>query len=199
MNTLDDFVEAYQSTDYSWEAMDQVIICMCDENPGHTEVSEVYAKVAIINRAYRANMQMGAKNAEWNVAKLLVDQEADKFIAPLRALPRFDRETISEIVFAHESLVQLVDTVTDRIANSFASKYLSFHALDVVPLFDSNSYKVVQQLVGDRVRRELYRGNANWKYGYHCEAVLLLVETLCDHGIDNPNLKLVDCVIYGER
>jgi len=199
MNTLDDFVKAYQSTDYSWEAMDQVIIRMCDENPGHTQVPEVYAKVALINRAYRANMQMGAKNAEWNVAKLLVDQKSDKFIAPLRVLPRFGRETISEIVSTHESLVQLVHTVTNRTTNSFASKYLSFHAPRVVPLFDSNSYKVAQQLVGDRVRRELYRGNANWKYGYHCEAVLLLVEALYGRGVDNPNLKLVDCVIYGER
>jgi hypothetical protein len=199
MNTLQEFVETYRSAGYRWKEIDQVLRRMCQESPEHVQVPDVYAKVALINRAYRANVQMGAKDAEWKVAERLVDRRADEFISPLLALSCFNHETIARVVDAHQQLVKIVHSVTGRITDSFASKYLSFHAPDVVPLFDGHSEEVAQRLVGDRVRRESYRGNVNQRYAHHCEAVLLLVDILGEHGIADPKLKQIDCAIYGTR
>lgn len=50
----------------------------------------------------------------------------------------------------------------------------------------------------EQVKATRFDENWNYDYGYHCEAILLLVEALLSNGFQNPDLKLVDCVLYGE-
>src|SRR5262245_21802212 len=113
MQTIDEFVEAYRkiagpgaSRDaaYWWREMDRVLTEMCRAHPDHEDVYEVFAKVSIINRMYRANLQMGANDPEWLVSQALVDNRADRIIAPLRTLDSFSATTLSAVVQVHRGV-----------------------------------------------------------------------------------------------
>jgi len=139
------------------------------------------------------------KDAEWRLAKTFVRANIDNELLLLKHIRRFNRNSIDTIVQTHETLIQIVYTITRRTQNSFCSKYLSFHFPKIVPIFDSYSYTTSWNLTGRQVKATRFDENRNYDYGYHCEAVLLLVEALLRSGINNPDLKLVDCVLYGER
>lgn len=199
MNCVDDFVSGYASAGLWWEALDRPILRACKEYPTHSDAREVFGKVALVNRAYRANLQMGVKDAEWKLAELLVNDNADKVISPLSCVSAFSRDTLETILAVHDDLVRLTYRVTNRVENSFCAKYLSFHFPEVVPLFDGYAYACSWRLMKERLPRGLYRDRWNVDYGYHCEAVLALVEVLHERGIRKPVLKLVDSVLYGAR
>jgi hypothetical protein len=209
LKQIKDFIQAYRNVDrnvddyYYFKHLDQAILTACRKNPAHNDASEVFAKIVLINRTYRANLDRyldrPIKDVEWRLAEKFVDGNIDKELLPLKNIRRFNRNSIDTIVQVHEKLVQLAYTITKRTQNSFCSKYLSFHFLKTVPIFDSHSYDASWRLVGNQVKAARFDENRNFDYGYHCEAILLLVEVLLRRGIKNPDLKLVDCVLYGER
>jgi hypothetical protein len=197
INNLNDFRSAYTTATYWWEPQDRPVIWACTkEMPNHSNVNEVFAKVSLVNRLYRANLHMGAKSAEWKVAETLVNERFDMSLSALRALSAFDPASLPTVLDAHECLVKIARSVTERTENSFAAKYLSFHFPAVVPIFDNNAYATGWKLVGRRLSSELYTNRLNCDYGYHCEAILLLVDHLKEHGVNEPNLKLIDNVLY---
>lgn len=194
--TLDEFVERYRAVDYWWEHLDRPILRACQEMPAHRNQREVFGKIALINRAYRANLQMGARDAEWNLARAMVEAKFDEFVRPIADSRCFDRGSLMTIMAAHEKFVRLAYGVTKRVENSFCAKYLSFHFPKVTPLFDSNAYGASWKLAKAVLAVGLYQGNWNIHYGYHCEAVLHLLSVLDEHGITEPDLKFVDYVLY---
>jgi len=197
MKTMADFRAAYKHASHTWEPLDKVLLDACTSKPDHTDVSEVFAKVALVNRVYRANLHMGGKDAEWNLAKKLATAKFDDVLTVLRPLT-FARETAPAIVEAHGKLVGLCESVTGRVANSFASKYLSFHVPDAVPIFDQYAYSSSWALVGKKCSGAWATG-INEDYGWHAEAVVLLVEDLQTHGVASPSLKQIDIVLYTAR
>ncbi len=199
MNCVDDFVAGYALADLWWEALDRPILRACRERPEHSDPHEVFGKVALVNRAYRANLQMGVKDAEWQLAERLVRDNVDGLISPLNSVTTFTRDTLGTVLDVHEGLVRLTYKVANRVENSFCAKYLSFHFPGVVPLFDRYAYACSWRLMTEGLPRGLYANRWNVDYGYHCEAVLALVEVLHKQGIREPVLKLVDSVLYGAR
>lgn len=198
MSELEAFVTAYRTVEqagYSWEEMDRVILALCEKTPGHRSQREVMARVALVNRAYRAHLQMGDKDAEWTLAGRLVESEIDEQIEELRGIPTFNATTAPLVVAAHGALVALCKEATGRWALSFASKYLSFHAPMVVPLFDQKAHVEGKKLVQGLVNAPI-SGCAAMDYRWHAARVLYLAEHLQEHGID-PNLKIIDIVLYG--
>lgn len=197
---LADFLEAYRSASYDWERLDRILLDACAATPHHTNVGDVFAKVALINRTYRANLQMGAKNAEWDVAERLVRVGFDGTIADVLPPLRLNRETAPLVVDVHRRLVEVCREITGRVQNSFASKYLAFHAPLAVPIFDGWAYKASWDLVGQHATGWLAaKAKPNADYGWHVEAVLLLAEHLRDAGVVDPDLKKIDIVLYGSR
>jgi len=203
LKQIKDFIQAYRNVDYYFKPLDQAILRACRRNPRHNNESEVFAKIALVNRTYRANLDRyldrASKDAEWRLAEKFVHENIDNDLLPLKNIRRFNRNSLDTIVQTHEKLIQIVYTITKRAQNSFCSKYLSFHFPKTVPIFDSHSYDVSWHLIGNQVKATRFDENRNYDYGYHCEAILLLVEVLLRRGIKNPDLKLVDCVLYGER
>lgn len=198
MSNLEAFFNAYRAVareGYNWQCLDQVLWEMCDQTPGHTDVRRVLAKVGLVNRAYRANLQMGVEEAEWKVARRLIDSDIDRHIVALRALTTFDRTTAPVVLDAHRSLVALCKETTSRWALSFASKYLSFHAPRVVPLFDQYAYTEGWKLVRGVVNEPM-AGNAAEDYRWHAASVLFLADQLRAQGVE-PNVKYIDVVLYG--
>jgi len=44
---------------YWWIPLDRPILTACKDHPGHSDYSEVYAKVAMVNRMYSAQLRRG--------------------------------------------------------------------------------------------------------------------------------------------
>jgi len=205
LKQIKDFIQAYRNVDdyYYFKHIDQAILTACRKNPDHNDESEVFAKIALVNRIYRANLDRylvrAGKDSEWRLAERFVHEKIDNKLLPLKDIRRFNRNSIDTIVQTHEKLIKVTYSITKKTQNSFCSKYLSFHFPKIVPIFDSYSYTASWNLVGRQVKATRFDENRNYDYGYHCEAILLLVEVLLRSGIKNPDLKLVDCVLYGER
>ena len=196
VNTIDDFKSTYREVTYWWEPLDRPILRACREMPDHTAVEDVFAKIALVNRTYRANLQMGTKRAEWKAAERFVQSGVDNRIAALRTAAPFSSTTLSLVLEAHENLVDILKPLTGRVENSFVAKYLSFHFPSVVPIFDRNAYATSWRLVGARIAGIPHPNWYNTKYQYHCAALLILINELVQDGVQAPSLKLIDNVLY---
>jgi hypothetical protein len=199
MKDLADFLSEYkrvQTNGYKWEILDKTLFELCKQIPGHTDARQIVAKVGLVNRAYRANLQMGTKDAEWKLAQRLLTSDIDDHLNKLRSLPSFNDATAPVVLQAHHSLVAVCKEVTGRWALSFASKYLSFHVPRVVPIYDSLSNKEGRRYARGRVTSAL-PGSAAEQYRWHTASVLFLANHLRKQGIE-PDVKLIDVVLYGQ-
>ena len=199
MKTLADFLSEYervQTNGYNWEVLDKTLFELCKQIPDHTDAKQIVAKVGLVNRAYRANLQMGTEDAEWKLAQHLKNSDIDEHLTKLRSLASFDESTAPVVLQAHHRLVKLCKEVTGRWALSFASKYLSFHVPRVVPIFDSYSYAEGWKYARGSVASPL-PGKAAEDYRWHTASVLFLANHLRKQGID-PDVKLIDVVLYGQ-
>jgi len=183
---------------YSWAALDRALGGVCADMPCHISVDEVFAKVAIINRTYRANLQLAAPEAEWKVAKQLVMARADRILDPLRRFSEFSCEALTTVLGSHEQLVKIAHKVTKRSQNSFISKYLHFHFPDVVPIFDSYSYDKTWTLAPlTEAEWAQYDRRLNRHYCFHCGSLLQIIDELQGRGVAAPSVKLLDVLLYG--
>jgi hypothetical protein len=205
LDSLEKLCAAYKSLEadgghYSWSALDRALIAVCATMPLHDNIDEVYAKVRIINRAYLANLQFGAANAEWKVAEAFIKGTPDAVFAPLRSSSQFSLEGLPILLNAHENLIDLAYQVTGKVQNSFVSKYLHFHFPATVPIFDNLAYNAAWNLAQPPYSQsELYDGRRNRDYGYFCGALLRIMHELQTHGVESPRLKLLDVLLYGNR
>ncbi|MBI5187412.1 MAG: hypothetical protein HZA01_17025 [Nitrospinae bacterium] len=67
---------------YRWKILDETLLGICDAYPSHTSADEVFSKVALINRSYRANLHFTGKDTEEKIAKAFVKKGLDKVLAP---------------------------------------------------------------------------------------------------------------------
>lgn len=195
--TLDRFFERYrevQRDGYAWAELDRALLALCERLPDHTDAQRNFGKVALINRAYGANLHMGGKEAEREVAEALVSSDLDAHLAGLRRLDTFDLRSAPAVMAAHDSLVSVCRGVTHRKNQSFASKYLAFHAPKAVPLFDAYAERAGKQLVSADARAPLQKGISG-PYGAHCATVLALMSALRQEGLI-PDVKRIDVVLY---
>lgn len=181
--------------------LDRPIFSLFDSDPLHEDVDVVYAKVALVNRVYRANLNLSGANAEWRVAEKLVKAKkaADSAVFAVREAGRFSRENENVIATAHEQLLDLVSRVTKRDEQSFCSKYLSFHAPTAVPILDQFAYANAWRLVGARFPRGLHLSARNRDFRCHASCVLELIDELRSRGIEPVDVKWLDFVLYSSR
>lgn len=191
--TIDEFVVAYRGVEYWWHALDEPILGLCSRHSDHIDARIVFGKVALINRAYRANVQMGVSNAEWTLAEALVAARFDETLSPLKTLDRLDAAALPVLLDAHERLVSVAKQATRRVTESFCSKYLSFHFPRLAPLFDSRAEKTAKSLP---LPRQAWSNAGNPRYRAHCGRVLDLISALRSAGIAEPDLKKLDYVLY---
>ena len=139
LKQIKDFIQAYRNVDdyYYFKPLDQAILYACRKHPDHNNESEVFSKIALVNRTYGANLHRylgrASKDTEWRLAKTFVHEIIDNELLPLKHIRRFNRNSIDTIVQTHDKLIQIVYTITKRTQNSFCSKYLSFHFPKIVP------------------------------------------------------------------
>jgi hypothetical protein len=181
--------------DHWWRVpFDRAITCACRTSPEHTDVCEVFTKVALINRMYGAHLGGDARDPEWNVAKEFVEGDADAVLALLRELPAFSAETLPIVVASQAGLVTLARRATGRNEESFCSKYASFHFPEVAPILDRYAEDFARRLTDG-----LCAADGQGRYEQHCRRVLYLADVLRSNAVANPSIKLMDHVLYGTR
>ena len=182
--------------DYYFKYLDETLFDLCKKFPDHTDEQKVFAKVAIINNVYRANLHMSGRGAEQRLAAHLVKVKFDDKIELLRNMSAFDKATINDIVRIHGYFVRLTDNLLGKRAISFCSKYLNFHFPNIVPIFDSRAYKTIWRYVGAELNHLDYDDKINADYAYFCDAILEIVKILEANHVKHPSLKIIDVLLY---
>jgi len=195
--TLKGFLAAYKKYNPTYDHydryIDEAISHLFKKYPGHKSIEQVFAKISLVNRVYRTNVERRKKEAEWKLAELLVANKFDNIIAPLKRIQKFNSETLPEIVKVHTRFVTLSKKTIRIRATSFCSKYLHFHFPKLIPIFDSNAYETAWRLV----RKEICTSCGDiGDYEYFCLAILALAEKLRSQRIRSPNLKTIDYLLY---
>jgi hypothetical protein len=197
------FLEAYRKHEcgirdkdpqyYWWITLDHPMLVTCKDYPAHSDYCEVYAKVALVNRMYSAQLGRGMVKkykAEDDVAAALCKSDIDKFIEPLLDLDTLSETGLSKVVECHSKLVKIVRKGAKNDALSFSSKYLSFHVPRVVPILDSRAAKSARQILKGI---SSFRGYGT--YETHCRRILVLINLLGKEKI-KPKVKFIDYVLY---
>ncbi len=188
-------IEKQEYRYYWWIPLDRPILRACKGHPGHSDCSEVYAKVALVNRMYSANLgrynKEGKFEAEDQVAQALFKSDIDKFIKPLLDLDALSEDVLPKVLKCHDRLIQIARPGAGNEALSFCSKYLSFHLPRVVPILDRRAELTASQVEGI----PSFRGCG--RFEKHCRRVLALMNFLVMKRI-MPNLKIIDYVLYSD-
>jgi hypothetical protein len=136
---------AIESYEVGWKSVDEELHELFRRRPSHRDYSDVYTKVVMIERVYRAGVLRAFKGdakakAEITVARELVAQ-ADVLEGHLAALAdqTLNRKTALQIVELHGWITaSLAPSAGDVWLTSFVSKYLHFHC-PIVPVYDSKA------------------------------------------------------------
>jgi hypothetical protein len=181
---------------YWWIPLDRPLLGACKDHPDHSDYCEVYAKVALVNRMYSAQLgrgTLGKFEAEDRVAEALFKSDIDKFIQPLSRVDGLSATVLPEVVECHNRVVAIVRQGTGNDALVFSSKYLSFHLPRVVPILDSRAENTAEVVVK---WYPSFRGEE--RFAKHCRRILALIDLLLKENI-KPELKMIDYVLYSGR
>ena len=133
----------------SWEPADRLLYKFCRKNSKHDDRPAVYSMVFLIDRTYATQLARTAGRAAEDIYDSLADgllgrhEDVTLLISTCRGLGmRFQLTHIEKIIKAHGRLRELLSQMDPALKktslDSFASKYLHFHA-PVIPILDSRS------------------------------------------------------------
>ena len=199
---IKNFCKAYKNLEkndtYFWKILDEALLFIFKRYPKHNNVEEVFSKVALINRVYRANLHFaGKKNIEAKVAEAFMKHKLDTILKPLNRMTSLTYENLQAIVRVHGQVVSIVKKITKKTNNSFVSKYMNFHFPNIVPIYDQYAYEESWRLIQvDKEEWQKYDDLINYDYGFHCESVFGLLKALRANGVEFPSLKLIDILLY---
>ena len=194
------FCEAYRDIEkkgtYFWEILDRAIYGVCVEYPNHQSENEIFSKVALINRTYRTNLHFAGKDAEKKVAEAFVNV-LDARLTPLIHMTSLTTETLPILVGVHGDIVNILKKVTNRIENSFVSKYLHFHFPHTVPIYDQYAYDQSWRLFPiPKSEWSKWDDVINYDYRFHCASMVGLLDELRANCVASPSLKLIAILLY---
>lgn len=140
----------------SWDWGNEVLYRMCREEPGHTDVDIIAAKLWLIGRSYAAQIERrsgerGESDALYaDAARLIKASHLDEWMNDVSQIRRLDSSNIGLALAVHSRLVKLLHKCTRLNRRSFASKYLHFHTPTAFFIFDSRASAAIRQKVKRR-------------------------------------------------
>ena len=198
---------AIESYDERWRTVDDELYALCRRRNNPRDFPDVYTKVAIIGRGYRAGVARSWRasgDAETEIAKVLITTEVAEFIQDghhrIGSRP-FDRSSAAEIVQLHGHIVRAVSQRSGNVfLTSFVSKYLHFH-FPIAPIYDSNAQTAINQLVDRRavagIRSELRKRPESVRaYSDFVAAFIVLYERAQLATQFNPTVKQIDHLLW---
>jgi hypothetical protein len=158
-----------------YKKADEAIIALIQLFPLNTQFNEVLAKVCVINDLYSTRIQ-----GTFEMAEHIVSLNPDKDI----------QQGSTNIV---DRIANLTISGTTRSNYSFATKYCSWHAIDLYPIYD----KFVRKLIMAYKRKDnFYRFEANElrKYGKYKQIYNAFIT---HYNLNKFSLKEIDKFLWG--
>jgi hypothetical protein len=197
--------QAIKSYEAGWKSVDDELYEVCRRRPSHRDFADVYTKVAMIGRVYRAGLARtwrGEGNAETEITHVLM-AHAGVIESGLRKLEdrAFDRQAADEIVELHGRIARAISRENeDKFLTSFVSKYLHFHC-PLVPIYDSRAHGAIKQYVDRRRVRRISRamfGLPEWSLTYRrfVAAFVVLYELAQAETDSAPSAKELDYLLW---
>jgi hypothetical protein len=191
------FRETQEQYEQGWRQVDDCLYDFVSQHPGHVEFGDVYAKVYMINRLYRANMHLHiaeSELAERLHQHLKESNWLDESVAELNEYPGLDDEALDKVVTYHKRLLELGREWARADLDSFFSKYLHFHCRKVVPIYDNRAWDAL----GMHTVSSALPGRAPY-YENFCRRFLRLYKQGQDlvqgHGLE-LNVRSLDYYLY---
>ena len=135
-----------------WWLGNKVLYDLCKDYPSQTDPEAITAKFWLIGRAYAATVERRRTSKEKPLEKgenfydhRLVPAyrdhtpNFDELFKPLYAYKTINDDNILDIMKVHNSLTQVLDSITYQWKRSLASKYLHFHFPDLYFIYDSRA------------------------------------------------------------
>lgn len=208
--SIDEYQKSVTEYKDKWRVLDDVLLRLCRDNPGHTTRREVYAKLWIIGRTYATGIER--KVATKGTQGSSLSQVAEHFLAHGQKLDRLFDELrgITEpltpaklriIVSVHGRIVTFLRPITRKrqSTRSFVSKYMHFHN-PVVPIYDSIAAAKLPRIVPWKKELAVFDmpQDADENYGRHVMRFyrLYLVVAAASAGLP-PTVKYLDNYLLG--
>jgi hypothetical protein len=190
----------------AWEAIDTELYGLCRRHPSHRNPTDVYVKLTVIDRVYRAGLARawkGSRDPETAAAEILTEH-ADLIVPSLGELQDcpLDRDTVGEIIRLHGALTRaLQPSAGDRWLTSFVSKYLHFHC-PITPIYDSRSASTINDFVDGAAAKRIRAGvpvppGRILPYYRFATKFLALQERLAIDTELRPTVKEIDHLLLG--
>jgi len=127
---------------------------LCRENPLHTDVGVVTAKIWLIGRAYAAAIErrrnvLAIDNDDFYldvVAPAIINSKIDLWLEDLSEYDLICPQSIPLILDTHLKVSQLFCDISGLQKRSLASKYLHFHFPNLFYIYDSRVLKSLSGL-----------------------------------------------------
>lgn len=187
-----------------WGRIDDWLYALCAAS-GHTDWTDVHAKVAIVGRTYSAGLErymvlqdgqddrlaVAADHLTAHGAK--IDEWLDR-LAPVTG--ELTPARLADVVQVHGWFTSLVAQLCRTSPRSFASKYLHFHCPDV-PVYDSYAYAALSAdfPLSPGVRPFAKPDGADDEYYLYCCRLWSCYKSATPSGL-KPRFKVLDFMLW---
>jgi len=154
-----------------WHFSNEVLYDLCREQPLHTEIGVVLAKILLIGRVYAVAIERRRSNNEGNdvfykttVAPKIIKSRIDHWIEAAKKATPASAAALDVMVEIHGRTTQLFRKISGLEKRSLASKYLHFHVPHLFFIYDTRAVegmRAVSQIVG---RVSSYTGSGDKEY-----------------------------------
>lgn len=168
------------------QIQDNFLYGLCNKYPYHSRIDEVILKVLVIGRGFATGIERQIAVEEHNRGQAII-KLAEHFTRNRELNAIFKRlckikgqlttNKLARIIDEHGYLLEVINEITrkdkkgtQRIARSFASKYMHFHN-GWVPLYDSRANSTLTSLVRWSKTLELDEScgdHCDWQYYRFC-------------------------------
>lgn len=188
-----------------WARIDDWLYSLCAAS-GHTDRTDVHAKVAIVGRTYSAGLERHVVLGEGQSDRLDVaadhlvahGDEIDEQLVRLGAATGvLTPDRLTDLVDVHGWFTRLLAEVCRASPRSFASKYLHFHCPDML-VYDSYATAALcaDFPLSPGVRAFPKPAGADDEYDAYCRRFWAFYEAVRASRVDRPRLKVLDYMLW---
>lgn len=143
----------------------KILYDLCKQYPGHTNESDIRAKIWLIGRSYSVAIERRKKFRKMSndtfyskVTQEMAKLDLDELIKKIPKEDKLNERNVEIICYVHSYLTKKFKELTGLDKRSLASKYLHFHR-SLVPIYDSRAKKSMGKIFKEYGLRERHEKN----------------------------------------
>lgn len=169
-----------------WDLSNRVLYDLVAQNPQHTAVDAIAAKILLIGRVYAAAIERQAENAGddfylGTVVPKVLASDIDQHLTDISGITLHDPGAVEFIVDTHGYVTNLFNEISLKKKRSLASKYLHFHRPELFYIYDSKAVAALgefRRITGRASRTSGHGDNEYRKFVEKCHRLREYCEKL---------------------